>query len=141
MSSYVEEVLIPGERVLHRARISLWPFAMHILIGVVLAVVVVGLLVLAWVYVKVKATEVAITTKRIIVKEGLISRSTVEINLGKVESVRVDQTILGRMLNYGTLVIAGTGMAAAPIQGIANPLAFRKQFMAAADQSTESNRA
>ena len=80
MSSYVDEVLIPGEHVLHRARISLWPFAVHILVGLVLAVVVIGLFVLAWVYVKVKATEVAITTKRIIFKQGFISRSTVEIN-------------------------------------------------------------
>ncbi len=141
MSSYVDEVLIPGERVLHRASISLWPFTMHIVIGVLLAVVIVGLLVLGWVYVKVKATEVAITSKRIILKEGLISRSTVEINLGKVESVRVDQSLMGRLLGFGTLVISGTGMAAAPIQGIADPLAFRKQFMAAADQSGESNKA
>jgi uncharacterized membrane protein YdbT with pleckstrin-like domain len=140
MSSYIDEVLIPGERVLHRARISLWPFSMHILIGVLLAVVIVGLVVLAWVYVKVKATEIAITTKRIILKEGLISRSTVEINLGKVESVRVDQTLMGRILNYGTLVISGTGMAAAPFQGIADPLSFRKQFMAAADQAVEPNK-
>jgi uncharacterized membrane protein YdbT with pleckstrin-like domain len=140
MSSYVDEVLIPGERVLHRAHISLWPFALHILVGVLLAVFIVGLLVLAWVYVKVKATEIAITTKRIILKEGLISRSTVEINLGKVESVRVDQTVIGRILNYGTLVISGTGMAAAPFQGISDPVAFRKQFMAAADQSVASNK-
>ncbi len=138
MSKYVDEVLIPGERVLHRARISLWPFAVHILVGLVLAVVVIGLFVLAWVYVKVKTTEVAITTKRIIFKQGFISRSTVEINLSKVESVRVDQTLFGRVLDYGTLVISGTGMAAAPIQGISNPLEFRKQFMVATDQTSES---
>ena len=140
MSSYVDEVLIPGERVLHRARISLWPFTLYIAAGVLLAAVVVGLFILGWVYVRVKATEVAITTKRIIFKEGFISRSTVEINLGKVESVRVDQTLMGRMLDYGTLVISGTGMAAAPIQGITNPLAFRKQFMAATDQPAESEK-
>ena len=140
MSSYVDEVLIPGERVLHRARISLWPFALHILVGLVLAAVLLGLFVLVWVYIKVKATEVAITNKRIIFKQGLISRSTVEINLSKIESVRVDQTLFGRLLDYGTLVISGTGMAAAPIQGISYPLEFRKQFMVATDQPMESTK-
>lgn len=134
MSSYIDEVLIPGEHVLHSARISLWPFTLHIAAGIVLAAVMIGFFILAWVYVKVKATEVAITNKRIILKQGFISRSTIEINLGKVESVRVDQTLLGRMLDYGTLVISGTGMAAAPIAGITDPLAFRRQFMAATDQ-------
>jgi len=134
MASYVDEVLIAGERVLHRARISLWPYALPIVAGVLLSVFLVGLLVLAWVWIKVRSTEVAITNKRIIFKQGFISRSTVEISLAKVESVRVDQSLAGRFLDYGTLVISGTGMAAAPIAGIAQPLEFRRQFMAASDR-------
>lgn len=134
MASYVDEVLIAGERVLHRARISLWPYALAIVAGVLLSVFLVGLLVLAWVWIKVRSTEVAITNKRIIFKQGFISRSTVEISLAKVESVRVDQSLAGRFLDYGTLVISGTGMAAAPIAGIARPLEFRRQFMGATDR-------
>lgn len=49
--------------------------------------------------------EFAITNKRIIVKTGFISRKTLEMNLSKIESVNVDQSILGRMLGYGTIRI------------------------------------
>jgi uncharacterized membrane protein YdbT with pleckstrin-like domain len=134
MASYVDQVLIQGEQVLHRARLSVWPYALHVLIGLALAVVIVGLGVLAWVYVKIKSTEVAITNKRIILKQGFISRSTVEINLSKVESVQVDQSLAGRALDFGTLLISGTGTSVAPIYGVAGPLEFRKQFMIATDR-------
>ena len=63
----------------------------------------------------------------------MISRKTVEINLNKVESPQVDQGMLGRMLDFGTLVIAGTGASHEPIVGIAEPLEFRKAFISAQD--------
>ena len=69
---------------------------------------------------------------RIAVDLGL-SRKTVEINLNKVESLQVDQGLLGRMLNFGTLVIAGTGTSHEPIVGISEPLEFRKAFISAQD--------
>ena len=55
------------------------------------------------------ADEFVVTNKRVIVKTGLISRRTLEMNLNKIESVNVDQSILGRLLNYGTITIIGTG--------------------------------
>lgn len=72
--------------------------------------------------------EFAITNKRIIVKTGLISRKTLEMNLNKIESVNVDQSILGRMLGYGTIRIIGTGGTREEFPNISNPLAFRKKF-------------
>jgi uncharacterized membrane protein YdbT with pleckstrin-like domain len=86
-------------------------------------------------YVRIKSTELAVTSKRLIVKHGFIRRSTIEINLNKVESIQVDQELLGRMLNFGTLVISGTGTSHAPIAGIADPMAFRKAFIQVQDNT------
>ena len=80
------------------------------------------------------STEVAITNRRVIVKLGFIKRDTVEINLDKVEALKVEQGFLGRMLNYGTVYISGAGTSVAPIRDIADPLVFRRKFMEATNR-------
>jgi uncharacterized membrane protein YdbT with pleckstrin-like domain len=60
-------------------------------------------------FIAIWTTEYAVTNKRIIKKTGLISRKTKEIYLSHVESISIDQGILGRILNFGTIVIIGTG--------------------------------
>jgi len=72
--------------------------------------------------------EFAITNKRVIIKTGLIRRSTIELNLSKIESVNVDQGILGRILGYGSLQIVGTGGTKEIFHNINKPLTFRKKF-------------
>jgi uncharacterized membrane protein YdbT with pleckstrin-like domain len=72
--------------------------------------------------------EFAITNKRVIIKTGLISRKTFEMNHTKIESVNVDQGILGRMLGYGTIRIVGSGGTKEVFPKILNPLEFRKKF-------------
>jgi len=72
--------------------------------------------------------EFAITNKRVIIKTGLISRRTFEMNLSNIESVNVDQGILGRILGYGTIRIVGTGGTKEIFPNILRPLAFRKKF-------------
>lgn len=72
--------------------------------------------------------EFAITNKRVIIKTGLISRRTIELNLSKIESVNVDQSILGRILGYGSLQIVGTGGTKEIFLNIQRPLTFRKKF-------------
>ena len=74
------------------------------------------------------ASEFAITNKRIIIKVGLISRHTLEMNLSKVESVIVDQGIWGRIIGYGSITVIGTGGTNEPFTHIANSMEFRKQF-------------
>lgn len=80
-------------------------------------------------------TELAITSKRVIAKFGLIRRSTVELNHSKVESFNVDQSILGRIFGFGTLVINGTGGGKIPIPSIDDPLEFRREAMQTIDSS------
>jgi uncharacterized membrane protein YdbT with pleckstrin-like domain len=134
MTSYVEGALVKDERIVHVGHISLWSL-WHLLLGGLVLLPLFGAGLVLWVmaYVRYKTTELAVTTRRVIVKHGFIRRRTIEININKVESIQVDQEVLGRLFDFGTLVIAGTGMAQAPITGIAAPMAFRKAFVEAQD--------
>ena len=75
-------------------------------------------------------TELAVTDRRVIFKTGIFQRHTVEMNLSKVETVGVNQSILGRLLNYGTVIVRGTGGSFEPIPFIGEPLAFRNHITA-----------
>ncbi|WP_374515380.1 PH domain-containing protein [Niveibacterium sp.] len=135
MTRYINDALTPGEHIVHIGRISLWSQTGTILLGLLLLPAFgIGLIfwVVAWV--RSRSTELAITNKRVIAKFGFIRRRTVEINLARVESIQVDQSIAGRMLNFGSLLIAGAGEAQAPIPHIADPMQFRRKFMEAQEQ-------
>ena len=136
MASYVDSVLISGETVIHRGHVSLWPHAAKTILGILLLPLFgLGLILLVWVFVIYKTTEIAITNKRVIAKFGFVRRRTVEINLQKIESIQVDQNVLGRLLSYGTINVAGAGTPNLTVPGIADPLQFRKRFMEATDTS------
>ena len=74
-----------------------------------------------------KATEMAVTSKRVIVKTGIAERRTVEILLSRIESVAVDEPALGRLLGYGTVIVRGTGGTPETFEKIYHPLEFREQ--------------
>ncbi|MGH8529702.1 MAG: PH domain-containing protein [Nevskiales bacterium] len=133
MASYVDQALIAGESLVHRGHLSLWVLWPQLLLGTVLLVIGIGLLFYLWAYIHYKTTELAITNKRIIAKFGFIRRDTIEINLSKVESLRVEQGIFGRILDYGTIIVSGTGSHNAPIPGVSDPMTFRKKFVEATD--------
>lgn len=136
MSSYVEGSLIKDEKILYTGQVSWWSMAPLILLSIPLLFLM-GLGLVLWVvaYIRCKSTELAFTNKRVIAKFGFISRQTIELNVHKVESVQVMQGMLGRLFNYGTLVISGAGAPQAPIPGISNPMAFRRAFMESQDQA------
>jgi uncharacterized membrane protein YdbT with pleckstrin-like domain len=136
MTSYVEGALVKDEKVVHLGHISLWSLWHLLALGIILLPAFgVGLVFLIWAYVRYKTTELAITSRRVIVKSGFIRRRTIEININKVESIQVDQEILGRLFNFGTLVISGAGNPQAPITGISSPMEFRRAFIEAQDQA------
>ena len=134
MSSYVEGALIKDEKLVHIGHISLWSLWHFIAAGVLLLPAYgVGLIFLVIAYVRYKSVELAVTTKRVIVKHGFVRRQTIEMNLSKVESVQVEQGVIGRLFNFGTLIVSGTGASHAPLAGIADPMGFRKAFIEAQD--------
>jgi uncharacterized membrane protein YdbT with pleckstrin-like domain len=94
-----------------------------------LVFVTVGVLLAIAAWLKRFGTEIAVTNRRVIYKTGLIRRHTTEINMDKIESVDVDQSVLGRLFGYGTVTIRGTGEAVEPLRDIADPIDFRNAIM------------
>jgi uncharacterized membrane protein YdbT with pleckstrin-like domain len=72
------------------------------------------------------ATEMAVTNKRVLIKQGILSRRTLELLLQKVESIAVEESFMGRIFGYGTVVIRGTGGTPEPFTRMASPLQFRR---------------
>lgn len=135
MTSYIEGTLIRDEKVIYTGNVSIWSLLPLIVFGLI-TIAFFGLGLIFWLvaFLKYKSTELAFTNKRVIAKFGFISRQTIELNLAKVESVQVNQGVLGRIFNFGTLVISGAGNPQAPIPGISNPMTFRRSFMEYQDQ-------
>lgn len=153
---YAERVLQPGETIAYRAHLHWIIYALglvFVLIAVVAAVAAVALkdetvriglmlaalialtiglfhIVRAWLVAA--NTEIIVTTRRIIYKTGFISRSTVEMNLDKVESVLVQQGLLGRMLDFGAVIIRGVGAGLEPVANVAAPLQLHRHVSAPA---------
>ena len=150
---YVTNNLMPDERVIHVGKIHWFIFVsgalmfvaaiglfmmdsegdMTQILGVILLVLAITDLIKAFIF-KI-STELAITSKRVIAKVGLISRSTVELSHRKIESFNVDQSIYGRIFGFGTIVVCGTGGGKTPIPNIDDPLEFRRQAMKVADEA------
>jgi uncharacterized membrane protein YdbT with pleckstrin-like domain len=73
------------------------------------------------------ATEMAVTSRRVLIKRGIASRRTLDLMLGRVESIGVEETMLGRTLGYGTVILRGTGGTPEAFVQIAHPQEFRQQ--------------
>jgi len=140
MASYVQSTLISNEKAIYEAKLSLWAKLPTLVLGFFLLFFYgAGLVIFLLVYLQYISTELAFTNKRVIAKFGFISRQTVELNIQKVESLQVTQGILGRIFNFGTIVISGAGNPQAPIPGISDPMAFRRSFMEYQDRLRENN--
>jgi uncharacterized membrane protein YdbT with pleckstrin-like domain len=148
---YVEEVLQPGEKILFVSTIHWLVYAPGAaLIIVALAIFLAGwnsnnaslwniaaILVLAaaalsliGAWFKRWTTEIAVTDRRVIYKRGFIRRRSIEMNMEKVESVDVSQTIPGRIFNYGDVLIRGVGVGFEPLRMIDDPIRLRNAVTA-----------
>ncbi|UXI70324.1 PH domain-containing protein [Tahibacter amnicola] len=119
-------IIIPGV-----ATIPFWPPSHIPWWTISLGVVAIGALWWLKRFIYASSTELAVTSRRVVAKFGLISRHTIELGHSKVESFHVEQSIIGRLLNYGTIVIKGSGGTSTPIPAIADPLRFRSAAIAA----------
>jgi uncharacterized membrane protein YdbT with pleckstrin-like domain len=155
MKSYIEQILQPGERRLYSGKLH-WILFVPGLLLLIAALVFLMLasrsgdsgnvlprilwLILAALsgagsaFYLFKAwferwtTEIEVTDRRIILKKGFIRRETVEMHMDKVESVDVEQTILGRLLDYGDVTIRGVGVGLEPLKMVAAPLELRNHI-------------
>lgn len=139
--SYIDRNLLTNEQVLHRAHLSRVVFispSLLLLLGLAVLtldgdVAAIGVILLfaslaglLSAFIRYKTSEFAVTNKRVIMKVGLIRRTSVEIVLSKVESITVDQGIAGRIFNFGSIAVVGTGGTHDPFHRIASPLRFRR---------------
>jgi uncharacterized membrane protein YdbT with pleckstrin-like domain len=97
----------------------------HLLAVFVLAA---GVIVFVIDYLDYLTSEFGITNKRLIMKKGFIARMTHEIGLEKIESLNVTQSVFGRIFNYGTIFVNGTGTTSQPFKEITKPMEFKKQL-------------
>jgi len=153
--SYIEKNLIQGEEVLYQTRhhwiVMFWALALGVLMDIAAAVGLIfllgqvgasiemrnlGFVLVALAFItgaafilggvmKLNATEMVVTNKRVIVKTGILSRRTFEMLLSRIESIGVQEPVMGRMLGYGTVILRGVGGTPDEFDLIANPLAFR----------------
>lgn len=151
--SYVKKVLQPGETLVFATGLHWLTYLPSILLFIVAAafavgsryieqdlsdpmlVAAAGIVVIAVVVFLIEAIrrssiEAAVTDQRVIYKRGIIGRHTIEIHRSKVESVDVDQSIMGRIFGYGTVQVRGTGGSLEPMRNIADPLRFRSYITA-----------
>jgi uncharacterized membrane protein YdbT with pleckstrin-like domain len=154
---YVERHLLAGERVVYKTRLHWILFlrpALVVVAGIALALVLrpvqdppwlwmigagLGVIGLAWAfvhYVELMTSEFAVTSSRLILKVGLISRYTTELLLTKVETIGVQQGLIGRMLGYGDLTVTGTGGAREVFRRVRDPIGFRNHVQQASIGST-----
>jgi uncharacterized membrane protein YdbT with pleckstrin-like domain len=147
---YVEKNLMSGEEVVYRAKVH-WMIYLMGLFFIVLGITIIasakeiallgvllvigGLIDLFKAFIFKMSTELVVTTKRVIAKFGFIKRTTMELNHSKVESLSVDQGIIQRILNAGTITVHGTGGGKTPIPNIDEPLIFRTNAMETIDKN------
>lgn len=149
MGRYIDDILQPDEKLLYSTNLH-WVFYLPGAIGWIASIALLvaaqmmapgglmliclalsGAVALIAFYLSFRAwfkrwtTETDVTSLRVVHKEGFIKRRTFEMSLDKVESVDVNQSILGRILNYGDVTIRGVGEGVERIRTIASPLAFR----------------
>ena len=152
---YVRRVLQPGETIVYSTKLH-WRVYIQAILLVIACVIIAGAAVstsdsqnlsLAFkiaavifallalsaglrAFIRRATTELAVTNHRVIYKSGLLSRHTIEMNRDKVESVDVDQSLLGRIFGYGTVIVRGTGGSLEPMRNIGDPLSFRTYITA-----------
>jgi uncharacterized membrane protein YdbT with pleckstrin-like domain len=146
--TYAESVLQPGEKIIIAERLHWIVYASPILttsIGISLLafewlgggsvvlgalILIIGILTLVRAWFNRWITEFAVTTRRVIYKKGFISRHTSEMNMDKVESVDVSQSLLGRVLDFGSIHVLGTGQGIEHLHRIGAPLKLRSAILA-----------
>jgi len=149
--SFLDSSLLPGERVVHRSRqhwVIFLPAGL-LVVGSLAALIVfdripqwrsywplatvpgaLGLLLAVPPLVRYLSAEYGVTDRRVLMKEGIVQRRVLETLLTKIEAIEVDQSLWGRMLDFGILTITGTGGTRESFDNVADPLEFRRRVQA-----------
>ena len=143
--SYISHVLQPGEKIRYQGSVS-WlilylPAIILAIVGAVASAFAPGWIIAAVSFFAAlmfalrawlirRMTEFVVTDRRVIYARIIVRRNTVEVNMDKIESVDVNQTLLGRIFGYGDVTIKGTGSTLEPLLNVDRPIAFRNEIIA-----------
>ena len=129
--SYIQESLGDGETIIGRAHFH-WLYSLVAWLALIfLGIFLIGIVIFLSMMIRKWTTEIGVTSHRFVEKYGLVEMRTNEIALPNIEGVRVNQSILGRMLGYGTVRIEGTGVDAVTTPSIADPVGFVRAIQTA----------
>lgn len=103
------------------------PTTDHIIEGGAAALFAAGIVAIVAGAVRRNATEMAVTTRRVVIKQGILSRKTIEMLLTKVEAIEVSEPTMGRLMGYGSITVIGTGGTSEAFHQMAHPLRFRSE--------------
>ncbi|MDD4995897.1 MAG: PH domain-containing protein [Patescibacteria group bacterium] len=139
--SYLENSLIDDEQLIYRARLHWIIFLLPAVFSLIVFMLFITddisnnetsllfAVIVLWLYsfIYFKTSEFGITNKRVLFKTGFIRRNSLEFFLTQVEAIEINQGIFGRLLNYGAVIVKGSGGSANSFFRIDNPLEFRKK--------------
>ena len=108
----ISKIMASGETIIYKPRLSKWAY-MHL-----------GRLI------RNLTTTIFVSDKRFFHSHGWIHRHAHEIVIGKVESILVEQNLWGRLCDYGTVQVSGTGAGTIVLRYIKHPLEFQRQVRA-----------
>ncbi len=133
--SYIEKHLLSDENIIFTTNVS-WVIFLKVLLYTFIALIVnLKLAIAVFIILMIPNllnyifSEFATTNKRVVIKTGILARNTFEINKNHLESVIIDQSFIGRIFNYGTVIIIGTGGSKEIFTMVSKPLLLRKNAL------------
>lgn len=160
--TFIEKNLANNEKIIYRAQLHWWIYGKSVLLLILGLVIVIfgatsgfssaaregvkvfgGLLILVGIvglinaFVRASSSEFAVTNRRIMIKTGVAQRRLIELQLNRSEGLVIDQGIIGRIFNYGTIIIR-TGAMEEIFSPIAYPYEFKRQINNAIEGSFSS---
>lgn len=129
MGSYVDSVLTTNEHVIYETKLH-WQIYITPLL---FSFAIIGIPLLIKAILDRHYSELAVTNKRVIIKTGIITRTAFDTSLKKIEGVIISQSLMGRLLNYGTVIFRGTGGSSQPFDNVSDPFTFKRMADEAID--------
>ena len=137
--SYLDESLAPGETLVARFQLH-WTAKGRLILGIVLIPIVVGVFIVIYEVLRLRAIELAVTTQRVVFKRGVVGRETEEIRLTAIETIDLHQTTWGRILGFGDVRVTGRGESALVFSRVADPVAVKRAIEGAYAANVERAR-
>lgn len=126
MGNYIEQNLVKNEEVIFKTNYH-WITCFNVWTILFIFPLIIPII-------RILTSEFAITSKRVIIKTGIISNNTFDMYISKIESIKVNQSLLGQILNYGTVTFIGTGGSRETFDNVSNPMILKNKFQELSDK-------